>query len=308
MHWSRLACLSRRFCSVQFLGVSLFPRCFTHRYSRAWQRQHWHHERHAHDGHGRRRGIPARFRQGHRVGLHWHGCDVVFDGQLRELWNSAWHSDDGLQLWPYFQPVAGLSRRQGHRCGHWRIVRVLGPAAACIELFGIFAVLVALTRYVSVGSIASAALCPVIACFLFWGDGGAIALFFVTGMTVVGPSCSNIERLRAGNEASRGFEKIMVRRSNERRISPTLQAGDALHFGLRSSSCVALLCGFSISGHSAAARSLSLTFGRPCSFLLLGSRYEGFSCRRWFVGHGACACSGAWWQRCDAVGAQTGSV
>ena len=23
--------------------------------------------------------------QGHRVGLHWHGCDVVFDGQLREL-------------------------------------------------------------------------------------------------------------------------------------------------------------------------------------------------------------------------------
>ena len=31
------------------------------------------------------RGIPARFRQGHRVGLHWHGRGVSFDGQLREL-------------------------------------------------------------------------------------------------------------------------------------------------------------------------------------------------------------------------------
>ena len=32
----------------------------------------------------------------------------------------------GCTLGAYFQPVAGLSRRQGHRCGHWRIVRVLG--------------------------------------------------------------------------------------------------------------------------------------------------------------------------------------
>ena len=82
-----------------------------------------------------------------------------------------------------------------------------GPAAACIELFGIFAVLVALTRYVSVGSIASAALCPVIACFLFWGDWGAIACYFVTGMTVVWAHRGNIERLRAGNERRVGSKK-----------------------------------------------------------------------------------------------------
>ena len=74
------------FARFNSLGPHYFQGVLPHRYSRAWQRQYWHHERHAHDGQkGRRRGIPARFRQGHRVGLHWHGCDLIFDGQLREL-------------------------------------------------------------------------------------------------------------------------------------------------------------------------------------------------------------------------------
>ena len=102
----------------------------------------------------------------------------------------------GCTLGHIFSPWLGFHGGKGIAVAIGALFVCWGPAAACIELFGIFAVLVALTRYVSVGSIASAALCPVIACFLFWGDWGAIACYFVTGMTVVWAHRGNIERLR----------------------------------------------------------------------------------------------------------------
>ena len=113
----------------------------------------------------------------------------------------------GCTLGHIFSPWLGFHGGKGIAVAIGALFVCWGPAAACIELFGIFAVLVALTRYVSVGSIASAALCPVIACFLFWGDWGAIACYFVTGMTVVWAHRGNIERLRAGNERRVGSKK-----------------------------------------------------------------------------------------------------
>lgn len=106
-----------------------------------------------------------------------------------------------------FSPWLGFHGGKGIAVAIGALFVCWGPAAACIELFGIFAVLVILTRYVSVGSIASAALCPVIACFLFWGDWGAILCYFITGMTVVWAHRGNIERLRAGNERRVGDKK-----------------------------------------------------------------------------------------------------
>lgn len=82
-----------------------------------------------------------------------------------------------------------------------------GPLGACIELFAIFALLVIVTRYVSVGSIAAAALCPVVAAFLFWGEWPVVALFAITGAVVVWAHRGNIERLRSGTERRIGAKK-----------------------------------------------------------------------------------------------------
>ncbi len=113
----------------------------------------------------------------------------------------------GCTLGHIFSPWLGFKGGKGIAVAIGALFVCWGPAAACIELFAIFAVLVLLTRYVSVGSIASAALCPVIAAFLFWGDWLAIFCYFVTGATVVWAHRGNIERLRAGNERRVGAKK-----------------------------------------------------------------------------------------------------
>ena len=75
------------------------------------------------------------------------------------------------------------------------------------QVFVIFAPLVLITRYVSVGSIASAALCPVIAAVLFWGEWPVIAVYALTGATVVWAHRANIARLAAGTESRIGSKK-----------------------------------------------------------------------------------------------------
>ena len=81
-----------------------------------------------------------------------------------------------------------------------------GPLGAIVEL-AIFALLVVATKYVSVGSIAAAAACPLIALWLLWGNWAAIALCAITGLTVVWAHRENIGRLRSGTERRIGKKK-----------------------------------------------------------------------------------------------------
>ena len=81
-----------------------------------------------------------------------------------------------------------------------------GPVGALIEL-AVFIVLVVATRYVSVGSIAAAVICPFLALFFFWGHPLAILLCTVVALTVIWAHRQNIERLRTGNENRIGDKK-----------------------------------------------------------------------------------------------------
>lgn len=81
-----------------------------------------------------------------------------------------------------------------------------GPAGALIEI-AVFAVLVVATRYVSVGSLAAAVICPPLACWFLPGQWGAIALIAVAAVTVVWAHRGNIARLRAGTERKVGAKR-----------------------------------------------------------------------------------------------------
>ena len=78
-----------------------------------------------------------------------------------------------------------------------------GPVGAIIEL-AIFGVLVATTKYVSVGSMAAALACPLLALWFYWGNWLAWALCAITGLTVFWAHRGNLARLRAGEERKLG--------------------------------------------------------------------------------------------------------
>ena len=81
-----------------------------------------------------------------------------------------------------------------------------GPIGAILELL-IFGVLVVATRYVSVGSIASAAACPFIALYFYWGAWPAWAVISIGALTVVWAHRANIARLRDGTESRVGDKR-----------------------------------------------------------------------------------------------------
>ncbi|MBQ9022221.1 MAG: glycerol-3-phosphate 1-O-acyltransferase PlsY [Eggerthellaceae bacterium] len=81
-----------------------------------------------------------------------------------------------------------------------------GVGGAVLEL-SIFAVLVLATRYVSVGSIASAAACPFIALYFFWGHWIAWAFVCAGALLVLWAHRENIGRLIRGEENRIGSKK-----------------------------------------------------------------------------------------------------
>lgn len=81
-----------------------------------------------------------------------------------------------------------------------------GPVGALIEL-AVFIVVVALTRYVSAGSLAAAVACPFVSLWVFWGEWAAWALCVIAAITVIWAHRSNIARLRAGTESRIGSKK-----------------------------------------------------------------------------------------------------
>lgn len=81
-----------------------------------------------------------------------------------------------------------------------------GIVGACLEL-AIFIVLVLVTRYVSVGSMAAALACPFFGLYFFWGNWIAVALCAVAGLTVFWAHRGNLKRLLAGEENRVGDKK-----------------------------------------------------------------------------------------------------
>lgn len=81
-----------------------------------------------------------------------------------------------------------------------------GAVGSLLEIL-VFAILVLTTRYVSVGSIAAAVACPIIATVPFHGCPFAWACCLLVGVTVIWAHRANIARLRRGCESRIGSKK-----------------------------------------------------------------------------------------------------
>ena len=105
-----------------------------------------------------------------------------------------------------FSPWLGFKGGKGIAVAVGNLFVTFGPIGAIIEL-AIFAVLVPTTKYVSVGSIAAAAACPLLALYFFWGHWLAWLFVSAAALTVVWAHRENINRLRAGTERRVGEGK-----------------------------------------------------------------------------------------------------
>lgn len=83
---------------------------------------------------------------------------------------------------------------------------VFGPLFAILELV-VFGVLVAITRYVSVGSIAAAIVCPFFAFYLYWPNVAAAIAISIGALLVLFAHRANIVRLINHNENRIGQKK-----------------------------------------------------------------------------------------------------
>lgn len=71
----------------------------------------------------------------------------------------------------------------------------------------VFAILVIATRYVSVGSIAAAAICPFIAMYFFWGSWITVLVIALGDIAIIWAHRANISRLAHGYENRIGHKK-----------------------------------------------------------------------------------------------------
>lgn len=83
---------------------------------------------------------------------------------------------------------------------------VFGPVGFFIEIAA-FALGIAVTRCVSVGSIAAAAICPLLALYFYWGQWVPWLIIAATACVVIWAHRANIARLRAGTENKIGGKK-----------------------------------------------------------------------------------------------------
>lgn len=112
----------------------------------------------------------------------------------------------GCVLGHIFSPWLRFHGGKGIAVAVGALFVVYGVAGACIEL-ALFGILVVATRYVSVGSIAAALLCPFFAFYFYWGNWLAACLISAVALVVVWAHRENIARLRAGNENRIGSKK-----------------------------------------------------------------------------------------------------
>lgn len=105
-----------------------------------------------------------------------------------------------------FSPWLGFKGGKGIAVAVGSLVFTFGPVGMLIELAS-FIVVVALTRYVSAGSITAAVLCPFLSLWIFWGEWPAWICCTIAALTVIWAHRANIGRLRAGTESRIGDKK-----------------------------------------------------------------------------------------------------
>lgn len=131
----------------------------------------------------------------------WISQAVGFDDAMRGValavafWGCTWGH--------IFTPWLNFKGGKGIAVAIGCLFVTFGPIGAIIEL-AIFAVLVAITKYVSVGSMASALACPFLALWIYWGNWPAWAICTLAGLTVFWAHRGNLARLRAGEERRLG--------------------------------------------------------------------------------------------------------
>lgn len=132
----------------------------------------------------------------------------VLSGFLATVWSAYVLDDPGDTLVGICLAVAFLGCTLGHIFSPWlkfhggkgiavavgALFFMYGPLGAAIELL-FFAALVVITRYVSVGSIAAALLCPFLSLYFYAGNWVAIVIITFTALTVVFAHRENISRL-----------------------------------------------------------------------------------------------------------------
>lgn len=112
----------------------------------------------------------------------------------------------GCTLGHIFSPWLKFKGGKGIAVAVGCVFVTFGVVGASLEL-AIFIVLVVVTRYVSVGSIAAAGAAPFFALYFFWGNWLAVLLCAIAGFTVVWAHRENIKRLLSGTESRIGSKK-----------------------------------------------------------------------------------------------------
>ena len=112
----------------------------------------------------------------------------------------------GCTLGHIFSPWLKFKGGKGIAVAAACLVFVFGPLGFLIEI-AVFALCIAVTRCVSVGSIAAAVICPVLALYFYWGQWVPWLIIAATACVVIWAHRANIARLRAGTENKIGSKK-----------------------------------------------------------------------------------------------------
>lgn len=107
------------------------------------------------------------------------------------------------------------------------LVSTFGITGTLLELL-IFVVLVATTKYVSVGSIAAAAACPFFSMYYLAGNYISVVICTIAALTVIWAHRENIKRLLAGNENKIGDKKADAEEQTDEDIEDNEQADQDL--------------------------------------------------------------------------------
>ncbi|MEC4272512.1 glycerol-3-phosphate 1-O-acyltransferase PlsY [Adlercreutzia sp. R25] len=112
----------------------------------------------------------------------------------------------GCTLGHIFSPWLGWKGGKGIAVAAACLVFVFGPLGFIIEV-SCFVIGIVVTRCVSVGSIAAAAVCPVLGLYFYWGEWVPWLIIAITAGVVIWAHRANIARLRAGTENKIGSKK-----------------------------------------------------------------------------------------------------